>query len=85
MVPTDFSNNAKNAIDYAINIGNYFESEIHLLHTFEVPGSTGMLISVRDFVLKDAEDQLAELAKTISARNYNIMGACTQKPMKEVR
>ena len=36
LVPTDFSEHANNALRYAINIGNYFEAEIELLHIYEM-------------------------------------------------
>ncbi len=63
LVPTDFSGNAENALNYAINIANHFESEVHLIHTYEVPSSTGMLVSVKNYILDDAEQELAKLAK----------------------
>ncbi len=36
LVPTDFSANAENAIAFAIEIANHFESELLLLHSFTV-------------------------------------------------
>ena len=63
LVPTDFSKNAENALQYAINLGNKFGSKIFLLHTFKVPSKTGMLISIEKFMRDDAEQKLSELVK----------------------
>ncbi|HZJ19261.1 MAG TPA: universal stress protein [Pricia sp.] len=36
LLPTDFSSNARNAIDYAIYLFEKTECTFHILHTFEV-------------------------------------------------
>ncbi len=59
IVPTDFSNNAHKALNYAVNLANHFDSTIHLIHVYEVRSRAGMLINVRDFMQKDAEQQLS--------------------------
>ncbi|MBK7409894.1 MAG: universal stress protein [Saprospirales bacterium] len=53
LVPVDFSENARNALAYAVEIANLFGSHIHLLHTYKVPGKAGMFISVEQYVLED--------------------------------
>ncbi len=68
LVPTDFSANATNAIEYAIDIANTFGSEIHLVNTFEVYKSAGMLVSVEEYVRKDAEEQMDALRKRFEER-----------------
>jgi nucleotide-binding universal stress UspA family protein len=37
LVPTDFSKNAKNALDYAIEIANVTSSKLMLFHAYQVP------------------------------------------------
>jgi nucleotide-binding universal stress UspA family protein len=68
VVPTDFSNNADNALKYAINLAIHFGSKIHLLNTFEVHSQTGSLISIRDFLRQDAEDELAKVVNNYKDR-----------------
>lgn len=53
LVPTDFSENARNALAYAIEIANLFGSHIHLLHTYKLPRKAGMFISVDRYVLEE--------------------------------
>ena len=36
LVPTDFSENARNAVDFSVAIANQFGSEIHLLYTYKI-------------------------------------------------
>lgn len=63
IVPTDFSENAKNAFEYAINIANHFGAKLHLIHVYEVRSTTGMMISIRDFLREEAESNLSDLVK----------------------
>jgi len=60
IVPTDFSKNANNALRFAINIANHFESNIHLIHVYNIPTQTGMVKSIKDFMEKDAEKGLTK-------------------------
>ena len=59
LVPTDFSDHANNALRYAINIGNYFEAEIELLHIYEMKTIIGSATLVREYLKEDAERDLA--------------------------
>ncbi len=60
IVPTDFSSLARQALHYAIQLANHFDAEVHLLHFYEVRSRAGMLMSIRDFMRKDAEENLAQ-------------------------
>ena len=53
LVPVDFSENARNALAYAVEIANLFGSHIHLLHTYKIPGKAGVFISVEQYALED--------------------------------
>jgi len=46
LVPTDFSPTAENALTYAAHLGKILEADIHLLHTYELPRKTGMILSI---------------------------------------
>jgi nucleotide-binding universal stress UspA family protein len=59
LVPTDFSEHANNALRYAINIGNYFEAEIELLHVYEMYSIIGSATLVREYLKEDAERDLS--------------------------
>ena len=60
LVPTDFSEHANNALRYAINIGNYFEAEIELLHVYEMHSIIGSATLVREYLKEDAERDLSD-------------------------
>jgi nucleotide-binding universal stress UspA family protein len=60
LVPTDFSEHANNALRYAINIGNYFEAEIELLHIYEMKTIIGSTTFIREYLKEDAERSLAD-------------------------
>lgn len=74
LVPTDFSDNANNALQYAINIGNFFEAEIHLLNIYEVRSTTGSFKSVREYILEDVE---RDIFNTIQKYKPSISGNTT--------
>jgi len=60
LVPTDFSDNANNALRYAINIGNYFEAEIHLIHIYEVMSKPDFLESNREYIRENSERDVSD-------------------------
>ncbi|MFT6321345.1 MAG: nucleotide-binding universal stress UspA family protein [Granulosicoccus sp.] len=60
LVPTDFSEHANNALRYAINIGNYFEAEIELLHIYEMKAIIGSTILIREYLKEAADRDLAD-------------------------
>ncbi len=64
LVPTDFSENALQALDYASKIANRFGGHITLLSTFETPRPTGSLRSMRNIIYKDREEQMTALVST---------------------
>ncbi len=68
VVPTDFSKNADNALNYAIEFANLFEAEIHLVHTYHVSNRADMFISINDIIREDAEKVINNLAKETQRR-----------------
>lgn len=58
LVPTDFSENANQALEYAISIANQFDATIHVLHVYSIASSTGHLVSINNIVQEDREKEL---------------------------
>ena len=58
VLPTDFSENARHACHYAINLFKGQEVKFHLIHSFEPPHPTGMLIRIDDILKKEALQNL---------------------------
>ncbi len=63
LVPTDFSKDAGNALEFALSIANHLGSNITLLHTFEVSRPTGVLVNMEAYLRQDAEERLAEIVE----------------------
>lgn len=59
LVPTDFSENAMNAFLLAKELACAFKSQLTLLHTFQVPQRSDMLISLDDVLREEAEKDMA--------------------------
>lgn len=58
LFPTDFSKNALNALKYATHFTQLFNCQLILLHTFQVPSRSDMLVSMDKVMLKDAEKEM---------------------------
>ena len=56
---TDFSNNALNALDYAVELANFFESQLVMIHAVDVPSKAGTLHILERQMTQDAEKELA--------------------------
>ncbi|MCB0609844.1 MAG: universal stress protein [Lewinellaceae bacterium] len=65
LVPTDFSENARNAVDFSVAIANQFGSEIHLLYTYKIYSTAGMFVSVESFMEQDAIEDMSGLIKEL--------------------
>ena len=63
LAPTDYSENSLKALDYAIYLANELGTELYVLHTFEVPGSSGgHFMNISALV---EEERLAELNEVL--------------------
>ena len=76
LVPTDFSENANNALRYAINIANYFEAEVNLVNVYEVRSTTGSFKSIEEYMREDAERDLSD---SIRAVKTSLLGRTVLK------
>lgn len=64
LVPTDFSDNAKNALDYAVKIAGKLNAEILLMHAVQLPViDPNMPGNMMDAVLKEMEDDAKQKLK----------------------
>jgi nucleotide-binding universal stress UspA family protein len=70
LVPTDFSANSKNALQYALAIADRFGSQITLLHTVQVIQLASMLKSMDEVLIQEAEQEMEALTKDLS--DYQI-------------
>lgn len=66
LIPTDFSDNAKKAAEYAIRLFAD-EAELTLVHAYQIPHSgANVLISVQDILEKDANKMLKDEKERLS-------------------
>ncbi len=62
LLPTDFSETANKALDYAIKLALKFEAKLHILNTYEMPHTgTTMLVSIEDLLEKESLKELEKL------------------------
>lgn len=67
LVPTDFSDNALNAANYAISIAKILQARITLFHTFHSSQPAGVLKSLDSILEQDAENEMKDLVKKLPA------------------
>jgi universal stress protein A len=81
LVPVDFSEPSRAALDYAAELARPFAASIDILHVFEVPAflpqgtlvqTAPLDISLVDLVRKNAEDALAAFAAEAGTRGISI-------------
>ncbi len=70
LIPTDFSESANNAIEFAVQSATIFPAEICILHAFEMNtnkqmDNMGVLKEFSQSLLDEAQDKLTELKKNI--------------------
>lgn len=72
LVPTDFSKNAFNALEYAIDVAKLFEAKIIVLHTFRIPASgASSMMSIIDNMKSIAEEEFVKLHNALVERDLN--------------
>ena len=72
LVPTDFSDNANRALDYACHLALYKEAKIILMNAYQSPASTSnVMINFTDILEEDSKKDLAkDLAKLRENHTY---------------
>ncbi|MEL6866671.1 MAG: universal stress protein [Bacteroidota bacterium] len=61
LVPTDFSDNAQKALDYALKLAQVFDSELCLVHTYKLIQRAGTFIAIEQQMREDAKREMAKL------------------------
>lgn len=68
LIPTDFSNNARQALNYALTLFGDQQPELVLLNTWQIPHTgVGMLVSIEDILREEAERTMEELVEELKA------------------
>ena len=70
LVPTDFSPNAEEALDYAVELAKRFDARIHLLNVIGIPtlGAEYGLVVTQSMIDDLLRDNQKELDKLVAAR-----------------
>jgi nucleotide-binding universal stress UspA family protein len=68
LLPTDFSEAARNAICYAVQLFSHTNCRFILLNVFQVPQSVGVLISVNEILAEDAQKALDKEMRLVLER-----------------
>lgn len=75
LVPTDFSPNAQNALNYAFSLATTLNRKVMILSVYSVPsGQSGMLLNLKQKLKEDAQDKMAMLVEDLKA-NFAESGA----------
>jgi nucleotide-binding universal stress UspA family protein len=75
LVPTDFSDTANKARDYAIQLAQLIEAEIILLNTYHIPysgASAGTLINIDKIALEESEKAMHLQLEYVKSNYSNI-------------
>ena len=75
LVPTDFSETANKARDYAIQIAQAFDAEVTLLHTYHIPhtgASAAPLISLDEIAGVEAKKQMDKQMEYLNSNYSNV-------------
>ncbi len=66
LFPTDFSDNAANALNYAIEIINRLESaHLTIIHTYIVPNNVNTLVPIEGHIQQDAKSEMNRVVNRI--------------------
>ena len=90
LVPTDFSDNARHALSYAIELAQRCSAKLHLLHTPVIPTYLLMDLSYSPGpeavtrILNESQDALDEQAKLIAAAGLEHFTAIREGTVHEV-
>ncbi len=68
LFPTDFSKNADNALDYAIDYVNQIKGHLTVVHIYNTPGTTGSFVNVDAFMRKEAFQHMVEIVNKLQTK-----------------
>lgn len=74
LVPTDFSECANNALDYAIFLSKKMDAEIVLLSAYHIPssGAATIVMNIQEDLRKETQEELDELIKLKTKNNSGL-------------
>lgn len=84
LVPTDFSEAASVALDYAVELAEKLGASVHVVHAFELPlvgfpdGTMTISAEMASRIIDAAQSALAELAKKHAPRKIALSTALEQ-------
>ena len=87
LVPTDFSDNAYNALEYAIQLGQSFEANVAVYHTYHVMSTAGTFRTVRNYIEDDNQEALTTIKEKVAAnfgKEISIQTAAIEGEMTNV-
>lgn len=77
IVPTDFSQNAFNALEYALAIARKMPAKVLLFHSYHLPASnTTTFRDITPILKQDAERAMANLIKQVKSNSLNDSITC---------
>jgi nucleotide-binding universal stress UspA family protein len=65
LFPTDFSSHANMSLKYAVDLCNKVKGQLHIISAFQVIRSASTLISMREVILKNTEEDMTKLVTSI--------------------
>jgi len=86
LVPTDFSEDSKQAARYAVELAKRFQAEVHCIHVVDIPAD---LLSTSDYYMTGPSEQFIDQIRVESKKNLdafavkNLEGAQVQTAFLE--
>src|SRR3989338_2591756 len=68
LLTTDFSENAKHAIDYAIELWGKKDVHYTLINAYQEPGSIDTVVSLSEFIREESEKGLAREKESLQEK-----------------
>ncbi len=68
LCPTDYSDHSRLALEYAMNICNMLDAELHIISVFQVSKSTGSFVSIEDIMRRNHEQVMDQLITNLSTK-----------------
>jgi nucleotide-binding universal stress UspA family protein len=84
LVPTDFSEPSKAALEYALMLANKLDAKVHLVHAYELPvvgfpdGTLTITADMATRIIEAARDSLAQLVDAYKDRGVELTSAIEQ-------
>ncbi len=67
LCPTDFSEHSTIALEYALNIANELQAELHILSVYQVTKSSASFVNIDDLVRENHEEDMKKLISDMGA------------------